>query len=1424
MDAGQFRQIAHRQGGQNEAFEELCCQIARNTLPDEVPFVRLRGSGGDGGVECYADFPNGSRKGWQAKFVFDTGSLIKQVSQSLDTALKIHRELTCFVVCFPFDPTGSTGRRGKSGVSKLREWKKSREAAARKSGHRLVIELWSASQLLSELLKHDENGGMRAYFFNETVLSKEWFNEHLSSASATAGPRYTPEVNVETDMWKWLCALGQSDTWKTALQTQLKVWEKCLSHLEHAVERKTGGSLDPIWPDSMRTEGESCVGALAEVRNTSFRLLDSPSRDRADMLRTQLSRGLSIITELEGSLVEDFDARHGTGRSDSPSFRQFMAEYECSFPAANLDATREMITVTQQLLDWLRSPTGWSGFESVLLLLGAAGSGKTHGICDAAVKRLRENLLSIVVFGHEFNGEPDPWIRLRESLGLPSALSRDSLLDALNSAGEASGYPLVIFLDAINETKPLSYWRKRLSSFIKAIQTRSFLRLCVACRSSYREHCTPDPFNQFEAEHCGFVGFEQVACQRYFAHYGIEPPVTPILQPEFVNPLYLQLVCKTLKSKELTQMPTGWLGIAQAIKAFLAEKDRLFALSYEGASGASLVSRSLLTVAQGIASSDTSALTWSIAERLIREQHENAPRDILLTWMVREDLLIEDAPQLGDTIGSESVVRPAFERLGDFLIAQEVLRGLDQANLAGSCGTNGRLSRFLGSPEAIASNQGVVSVLSILVPEETAKGTELPDYLPDGPIRTSALKAAIASYPWRDPASFSPATESNLREGLAMHGFAYDATDAALAISWADSVIDALWFHKFLSGKKMARRDAFWCHYLHERFEGLSPVRRLIEAAFELPLNQVAPAVAERWATILVWFTAAADRRVKDRASRAATTVLIAHVDVLSTLIHRMLIIDDDAILERALLTTYGACVCTHDRKAVAAVCQVLADAIRKNPARFHNALLRDHSRSIAELAQQLGEQQWHDEVARRLDSLKSPWPLDLPTDDAVKEWEQLPRLVSSCCDDDFFFYSMGCLDRWESCVSRKDMAKWILKRIIDDFGYLDSGCKHYDGYMVQSFGFGRGKPTWAERIGKKYQWIAMNELAARLEDHASQKPRSSGPKLLRKPLILLRRRELDPTLPHKIVVSNEDRTNKAWWIPAFVDLELSSELSNKTWSEKEDDVPELVALLTPFRSKGADWRLLAAFMRWGQPSDDYLEKPYRQIWTHVRAFAVDSDDSDIAFSCLCGRNFFGRWMPEGPSWCYGFAAEYPWGAPFNTEPDEWHGMGGHEHDFPCTFLPINNQVAVEWEYDASLSGSLHLNVPARFFFDSGDLWWDNRDGFRRLGGRTVFRDPSATELGPSALIADVSDLLSRLQQTSRRLIWTLLGEKWIIGGRRDCDMHRRTFSQVALANEDGSLEVSDLVFFDDYDQAKGPALDISTNRKVRGGSNSSSK
>ena len=1401
-----FGQIVPRCGGRREAFEELCCQLAHRTVPEDAPYTRLYGAGGDGGVECFADLPDDSRVGWQAKYVFKIGPLLTQATGSLTTALRIHSALTRYVVCFPFDLTGPTGRHGRSSQEKFDEWRTKQEEKATTQGRQLTIEVWPASKLRELLLQYDVSGGVREFFFNQIILTNEWFSEHLELAKKTAGPRYTPELNVKTDLWKWFAAFGRASAWSGEFKTKLRACRQGHEHLASALRRSKSDSMSPAWPEGLHEDSQALVDDIGVLFDECDRLVtvDDPKSYRLCVPR--LADLLDRLTSLESQLADDLEAQHGQGTADSPGFRQFMAEYQVSFPAANLDYTRDAIAAIADLHDWLRSPACSLAYERMFVLSGVAGAGKTHGVCDAANRRLSEGLLTCVTFGHEFRGGPDPWTRLSETLGLPVTLGMNGLLDALNAAGEASVSPLILCIDAVNETRPLRYWRDRLSAVSQAVQSRPYLRLCITCRTSFLPFCLPDGYELPIVEHTGFAGVEHDACQAFFHYYELEPPIAPILQPELSNPLYLRLVCETLRSSGLRCLPLGWHAIAPTIRAFLEEKERQFAAEYETSPGASIVSGCLMAISRAIAESGDSALSWSQAQREISAARPQAGTLPVLDWLVRADLLLEDAPVAADPFCGESVVRPAFERLGDFLIAAELLERCKQTDLDVACQPGGALHALLKDSDALEQSSGVLAALSILVPEQYS-GLELPNLVDDESIRSSLVRIAVRSFPSRYPGTFTAASGSLICEALGWRDFSFNAMDAILAISCQPSAIDAIWLDGLLRQKPLARRDTYWCGYLHDRFESHSTVHRLINAAFELPLDQLEQEIAERWVTVLLWFTAAADRRVKDKATRAATAILTAQPKILPNVLQRLIVCDDDEVRGRALLSCYGALIVSRDGGVIRLVTGMLQEAYLSDPNAFDNALIRDHVRCISELARELRRLPEGCDPELTMQPIASEWPLELPSEDQIEAWGELLRFKPDEFWSDFFKYSMNCLRPWEHAFPKKNMGEWILQRAARDLGYKGSGCERYDGYMLGKYGGGRGKPKWAERIGKKYQWIGMYQLASRLHDHIERKRNSWEPEPLRTPLILLEERKLDPTLPTTKIAEGECHAG-AWWIIASADLGSTDTLSDEEWVARQEDVPALEKFLSVIERDGQNWRLLVSYPSWGQRDEDAdWNDPYRHVWMYIESYLVQKQEFATAYNCLLRRNFFGRWMPEGATWLYGFAGEYPWATPFNTEPEEWHGGGGRGGDLPVVYQPSWNHLAVEWEYDASVPRNLHMTVPARTFFSTGGLWWDGKDGYRLVNGRTVFRDPSVTEAGPASLIVDADDLLERLKKLGLRLVWTLLGEKMIIGGPHDKSTPQRTFSQVACLSEDGSLQIGERVFFEDYDQDTGPLV-----------------
>lgn len=1399
-----FKNIASRCGGQREAFEELACQLARRQDGVAATFIRLNGAGGDGGVECYWTQPDGTRAGIQAKYLSEVDALLTQAGESLDTALGLHPTLTTFIVVFPFDLTGPTNRRGKSGTEKWNEWKKAREDAATATGRSLTIEQWPAFEIRRRLIEVDQSGGLRAYFFDATILTESWFQDHLNTAKRVAGPRYTPRLNVETPLRSWLSGLGRTTVWEAEVREQLNKLRTTTDRFEHALHQKGDSPLAPSWPAELAAQGGELSSTIKQIFDSATQLTASSSADTLAGFTKFMGEARDQAAVLNAILANDFDTKHGQGKSNSKGFRQYMAEYFVSFPASNLDTIRAVEHQLEEAIEYFDSARCRPAFSRSFLVTGNAGAGKTHSMCDVAEYRLTAHLLTCVCFGHQFSGEASPFTRLAEVLGLSPALGRDGVLDALNAAGEATRKPLLLMIDAINETRPEPrVWKEHLPLLEAAIEKRPFLRLAVTCRTSYVTLCVQDPASYLVAEHTGFKGMERFACQSFFAFYELEAPISPILQPEVGNPLYLRLLCETLKGLGLKAVPAGWTGLAPVIGAFVGFKEKQFADFSGTLLSAAVVAGSLKAIAKEIADTGGLPVRISRATTLVNAVRPIASSFGVVEWLIRSDLLIEDMPTGAGIFDQEGTVRPAFERLGDFLVADAFLDLLNGSVTANAFSSEGALFKLFETPETVETNSGTVGALSILIAERES-GRELPDLLEERQdILRATLRVSLGALPWRSPKSITGDTSVMVERGFGSVETVQDALDAVMGISWHPSAVDALWFHDFLGTRKPADRDSVWCGYLTEQFEKNGPALQLVRAVKELSGSKIDKEIALRWCVMLLWFTAAADRRMKDEATRAATRLLETNFEIAEEVADHFTFAPDDEVRHRALLSIYGAALLNRDSR-VGIIARDLLITYDEHTDRFEDAILRDLIRCIGDLARHRGVLPAGIDPETPGKVRPANWTCEQPSEEELAFWKSLPRLYKSCLDDDFSHYTLNCLRGWDENPGRENLGRWILSNVAKTRGYAGSNCTDYDRVMISTHGPGRSRPKWAERIGKKYQWLAMNELASRLHDNVEPKKDSWSQTPDYLPLILMEERKLDPTVLTRKAESDRKAT-KSWWISDQCDLAKHASKADEEWALKNDDLPRLEKLLQPLEHDDSKWQLLLGFPEWDAGnSENKWDTPFRDVWLHVCSYVVPTSWASRAFKSINGRNFFGRWMPESATYSNSFAGEYPWSIAFRDEPD-WSYI--HESlKVPGGPLPAWEDISVGWEYDATLPETYHIHVPSRRFFAANDLHWNGADGYTNTSGKMVFADPSIREAGPSGLVADGAELRKRLKDCGLSMIWTLLGEKRIVGGKNeDIQRPHQTFSQCAILLNDGSIKFGKFSSFQEYDQSKGP-------------------
>ena len=1406
-----FARIVVRGGSQPAAFEELCCHLAAEHYRGGR-LQRLRGAGGDGGVECRIEFADGRVVGIQAKYGKNFTHVLRQAATSFRTALKQHPDLTNYVVCIALDPTGNTARNGQSGQERIVRWIDERKEEAKTEGRSIEIEFWTASTLRGYLL---DNSGAEAtirYYFDQTLLTDEWWRDHRCRVRGRAGPRYTPESSIETTPLEWFRSFGRVGAWKEDLRERIAAFfGKMANHLgdfkaaaqlpSRYSSAKRHDTWSPAWPEAALPHLRAVVKHTDEFRRSCDQLVTvSDTSDKGDYgsavsWGSQLMESLHVLDEI---LSDDLDRRHYSGASASPNFRQVQAEWGASLPAANLNGVRRVLEHAVDLLDWLRSPRCSLAFEEVFFLTGRAGVGKTHTVCDVQKVRAGDDLPTVVSFGDQIDPTKPLDPQLAASLGLPENLGLSALIDLLAAEGRIRSVVTLICIDAVDEAKHREQWPNAIRELVSLVKERRWLRLCVVCRTSYAGICLPDGADIPIVQHPGFGDLARMEVARYMAHFGLRMPTTPLLPPEFTDPLYLRLACEAAHSHGLRSVPRGWFGIRAGITEFLKHKDKEFSRAFGLRTAAGVVNQGLTALATG-SDATQPGMSHKDAVNALRSvlcEHGDMDPGRVLSWFVGAGLLIEEGSSGPDTLLPSTTVRLGYGRLRDFLLAWQLTADLNNPDsVLQAARPEGRLHYRWATTDTVHADLGLMEALSILIPE-THPGVEVPDLVICPNARVAVLGAWISSFVSRDPRRFLEPVVELTREALADERHRFEMLDALLANCWCPSLLDVDFIDKMLRSQPLARRDAVWCRYLRESYEGRGSVLRLIEATHDATLSGLDPSEARRWATALLWFTAAADGRVRDHATRAAIRLILAHPDTIVDAVERLLDCDDDLVRERALLSAYGALMSLGDGTKTHALAEILRREFTADPASFNHAALRDLIRCIADLANYLRG----DALATDSDFLdrrcSAEWVPDIPTTEECKRYRVHQYFQPVEYLSDFVKYTLRCLSPWENYLSREEMGRWIVRYVSETLGYEASDCCQYDADIVRNYGQGRGKAVWAERIGKKYQRIALQRLASSLHDYVAPSAPWWDQSASAPGLILPDERLFDPTVRRS--GQAEVGIDSAPVRPLLIKMKENT--TEKEWLAEEDDLPAMRQLLSVEDTTGRGWWALLVY--W---SGDGPALQWRRRWVHVFAHLVDVGDFEKAIEFLHNRNFYGKWMPEGRD-LSGFLGEYPWGAVFADARAGRSHYAEHEESqhptekSPVRFEPAWNRVFSDEQYDVTMPASSGLHVPSFTWFDAGDLAWNGRDGYRRADGMTVFRTPPG-EAGSAQLVADPADLSHRLADRGKRLIWTALGEKEIgIPFRTG-----RTFSQVAYLGDDGELRIGKRMSIDYKANKAGP-------------------
>jgi hypothetical protein len=345
---------------------------------------------------------------------------------------------------------------------------------------------------------------------------------------------------------------------------------------------------------------------------------------------------------------------------------------------------------------------------------------------------------------------------------------------------------------------------------------------------------------------------------------------------------------------------------------------------------------------------------------------------------------------------------------------------------------------------------------------------------------------------------------------------------------------------------------------------------------------------------------------------------------------------------------------------------------------------------------------------------------------------------------------------------------RWIANRVFelgwtpDRFGWFD---------RMLSGGLYGIREHKAERIGKKYSWIAYHEFLAHVSDNFVYREGSweDRPGTYEGPW-QLGLRDIDPStaLPH-MRGARRSRSQPNWWFNCPYQA-WKEALRDEDWIALASDLPDPRRLVRVNRPDcDEEWLVLEGYYAWEKappPDEDRYENPRREIWYQIRSYIVAEHDANVLVDFLHDKSLMGRWMPESPGSSGVFLGEFHWSRAYA------HSFVESERDtrLPCEVsIPV---VRYEWDgggYDQSEEGTLSQLLPASSLCAGLELQVSPEPGtwVDTLRRPTAF-DPSVHESGPSALLVRRDALEEYLTHNRLAVVWTVLGQKWCLGGDHD--------------------------------------------------------
>lgn len=364
---------------------------------------------------------------------------------------------------------------------------------------------------------------------------------------------------------------------------------------------------------------------------------------------------------------------------------------------------------------------------------------------------------------------------------------------------------------------------------------------------------------------------------------------------------------------------------------------------------------------------------------------------------------------------------------------------------------------------------------------------------------------------------------------------------------------------------------------------------------------------------------------------------------------------------------------------------------------------------------------------------------------------------------------------------------KWVTKRA-HQFGWnID-----LHGDFDNKVGTGRGrKNKFIERIGKKYQWLALYELVARLSDNVVFSSRYSDSPDTYQGAWQTGLRNIDPSL--LIKETKDDGWEKhpsVWWSPISLILRSMGNQQQLEWINNTSDLLNDASLIDVHDPEtNEDWLVLKSFKHY---STSYKIPGHIDSWCRIWCVVLKNNQKTKFINKISLHTLIDpHALPEIANSREMFIGEYPWY--FSCELSDDFQEIDRDYGFSGKVLPTVTEYSQErgsWDY--SIDETIRIYLPAPWIVEKlGLKLIDGRRAvYANKSGDIIFKDPSISEDGPSAALINKKLFIEMLEREGLSAVWIIAGEKGGYGQKDRDFVGRRVHSYVYQLNKVGNVEL----------------------------------